>query len=232
MRSVLSLMGVDLKAPGHTTLSRRSQDLSVELRRIPANGPICRVVDSLALSIVGEGEWTAVKHGRRGQRGWKKLHLGVDGAGAIVAHALTDSSVDDATTGIGLAEAVDDDIARVTADAAYDTIAFYNADGARGATVVVPPDKTARVSQRRPRSSARDYTITSVKAIGRRRWKKEAGYHQQARVENAFFRYKSIIGEALRAWAPGGQVVEAALACNVLNRMTELGRPESYSIGR
>lgn len=71
-----------------------------------------------------------------------------------------------------------------------------------------------------------------MKAIGRRRWKKEAGYHQQARVENAFSRYKSIIGEALRARDPGGQVVEFALACNVLNRMTELGRSESYSIGR
>ena len=66
---------------------------------------------------------------------------------------------------------------------------------------------------------------------GRRRWKKEAGYHRQARVENAVFRYKSIIGEALRARAAGGQVVEASLACHVLNRMTEIGRPASYSIG-
>ncbi len=59
-----------------------------------------------------------------------------------------------------------------------------------------------------------------------------SGYHRQARVENAFFRYKSIIGEALRARTPGGQEAEAVLACNVLNRMTELGRPESCSIGR
>ncbi len=128
--------------------------------------------------------------------------------------------------------AVDADIARVTADAAYDTVAFYDAAGSRGATVVVPPDKTARVSRRRPRSSARDRTITAVKAIGRRRWKKESGYHQQARVENAVFRYKSIIGEALRARTPGGQEVEAWLACNVLNRMTKLGRPASYSVER
>ena len=230
LRSVRSVMGVDLEAPDHTTLSRRSQCLEVRCLRIPARGPVHLVVDSTGLSIVGEGEWAAANHGGRGQRGWKKLHLGVDQSGVIVAHALTDSTVDDATTGIGLIEAVDD-IARVTADAAYDTVAFYETAGVRGATVVVPPDRTARVSRRRPRSSARDRTITLVKAIGRRQWKKEAGYHQQARVENAFFRYKSIIGEALRAWAPGGQVVEASLACHVLNRMTELGRPESYSIG-
>jgi hypothetical protein len=71
-----------------------------------------------------------------------------------------------------------------------------------------------------------------VKQLGRRRWKKESGYHRQARVENTFFRYKSIIGDDLRARTPGGQEAEVLVACNVLNRMTELGRPTSYSIGR
>ena len=78
LRSVLSLMGVDLAAPDHTTLSRRSQSLAVEFRRIPSRGPIHLIVDSTGLSIVGEGEWAAVKHGGRGHRGWKKLHLAVD----------------------------------------------------------------------------------------------------------------------------------------------------------
>ena len=144
LRSVLALMRADLQAPDHTTLSRRNQDLSVEFRRVPANGPIHLIIDSTGLSIVGEGEWAAVKYGRRGKRGWKKLHLGVGRSGAIVAYALTDSTIDDATTGVGLIQAVDDDITRVTADAAYDTVAFYEAAGARGATVVVPPNKTAR----------------------------------------------------------------------------------------
>ncbi len=129
-------------------------------------------------------------------------------------------------------ETVNDDITRVTADTAYDTVAFYDAAGARGATVVVPPAKTARVSRRRPRSSVRDRTINAVKRIGRRRWKKRSRYHQQARVENAFFRYKSIIGDGLRARTPGGRTVEALLACNLLNAMTDMGRPASYAIGR
>ena len=59
LRSVLSLMAVDLEAPDHTTLSWRSQHLDVELHRIPANGPIHLIVDSTGLSIVGEGEWAA-----------------------------------------------------------------------------------------------------------------------------------------------------------------------------
>ena len=160
VRSVLSLMDAGLEAPDHTTLSRRSRHLDIELYRIPSKGPIHLVVDSTGLSIVGEGEWAAAKHGGRGQRGWKKLHLGVDGAGVIVAQMLTDATVDDAMTGIGMIEAIDADLARVTADAAYDTLAFYETAAARGATIVIPPDKTARVSRRSPRSSARDRTST------------------------------------------------------------------------
>ena len=53
-----------------------------------------------------------------------------------------------------LIETVDDAIARVTADAAYETVAFDEAAGMRDATVVGPPSKTARVSRRRPRARA------------------------------------------------------------------------------
>ena len=228
LTALFRLMGLDLPAPDHTTLSRRGQHLDLTLRRIPTGEGTHLIIDSTGLSIVGEGEWAAAKHGRRGTRGWKKLHVGVDQSGAIVAQRLTDATGDDATTAITLIETVHGDVASVTADMAYDTIAFYDAASTRGATVVVPPAKTAKVSRRRPRSSARDRTIKTVKNIGRRRWKKASGYHRQARVENAVFRYKSIIGNRLRARTPGGQAAEALLACNVLNQMTDLGRPASY----
>ena len=97
VRSVLALMGTDLDAPDHTTLSRRSQQLAVMLRRIPATDPLHLIVDSTGLSIVGQGAWAAAKHGGHGERRWKKLHLGVDQSGVIVAQALTDAHVDDAT---------------------------------------------------------------------------------------------------------------------------------------
>ena len=77
MRSILALMGADLDAPDHTTRSRRSQQLAVMLRRIPATDPIHLIVDSTGLSIVGQGAWAAAKHAGHGERGWKKLHLGV-----------------------------------------------------------------------------------------------------------------------------------------------------------
>ena len=61
---------------------------------------------------------------------------------------------------------------------------------------------------------------------------KASGYHRQARAENAFIRYKSIIGDSLRARSQAGQGCEVVLGCDILNRMTDLGRPASYSIGR
>ena len=70
-------------------------------------------------------------------------------------------------------------VASVTGDAAYDTVAFYEAASARHAQVVVPPIMTARVSRHGPRSGVRDRAITAVEALGRRQWKKASGYHHR-----------------------------------------------------
>ena len=101
------MLGVDLTAPDHTTLSRRGQHLALALRRARPGTSLHLIVDSTGLSIVGEGEWAAAKHGGRGRRGWRKLHLGVDGSRVIVACALTEPTADDAITGISLVDEVD-----------------------------------------------------------------------------------------------------------------------------
>ena len=110
--SIFSMLGLDLSAPDHTTLARRGQHLDLTLRGASAGAHL--IVDSTGLSIVGEGEWAAAKYGGRGRRGWKKLHRGVDRSGVIVAQALTEGHVDDATTGITLIEAVAGDLGSVT----------------------------------------------------------------------------------------------------------------------
>ena len=38
--------------------------------------------------------------------------------------------------------------------------------------------------------------------------------------------------DRMRARGEKAQRVEAVMACNILNRLTELGRPESYAIGK
>ena len=168
LTSIFGMLGVDLTAPDHTTLSRRGQHLAFALRRARPGTSLHLIVDSTGLAIVGEGAWAAATHGGQGRRGWRKLHLGVDGSRVIVACALTEPTADDAITGISLVDEVDGHLTRVTADPADDTLAFYGAAGARGARVVVPPTKTASLSRRGTRSGARDRTIKRVKALGRR----------------------------------------------------------------
>jgi hypothetical protein len=154
LRSVLSLMDVDLEAPDHTTLSRRGQSLNVGLHRVAGNKPIHLIVDSTGSSIVGEGEWAAVRYGGRGRRGWKKLHLGVDRTGVIVAQALTHGSADDAKAALDLIDSIEGDIDSLTTDSAYDTLGIYDASAARGAAVIIPPSRSAtRSRQQRCRAS-------------------------------------------------------------------------------
>ena len=145
----------------------------------------------------------------------------------IIAQDLTDGNTDDARTALDLIDEVDGDMASLTADAAYDTIAIYDAAAARGARAIVPPRMSATRSNR---SNPRDRTVRRIRKVGRRRWKKESGYRRQARVENTFFKYKSILSDRLRARHPESQEAEALIACTILNRMFELGRPKSFAV--
>ena len=232
LRSLFELMGLGLDVPDHTTLSRRGSALKVKLGVLQSKKPMHLIIDSTGLSIVGEGEWAAAKHGGGGKRGWRKLHIGVDADGCIQTQILTKSNVDDVTTGIKIIKKTRGKLSRVTADAAYDSVGFYKAAKSRGARVVVPPIAKASVTGRGSRSAERDRTIRKVEKLGRREWKKRSGYHRQGTVENSFFRYKTILGGKLHARGLSAQKAEVAIGGKILNRMLECGRPNSVAIAR
>ena len=73
-------------------------------------------------------------------------------------------------------------------------------------------------------------TAPIIRQVGRREGRKESGYRQQARVENSFFRYKSVPGGGLKARHGKAQRREVAIGCHILNRMAELGRPKSCAV--
>src|SRR3954447_7135323 len=90
--SLLDLMGVDLPIPDHTTISRRTARLTPVLRTALPDRPVTLVIDSTALKACGAGEWPGARHGVRGRRTWRKLHLAVDGPPSTsVAATLTTS---------------------------------------------------------------------------------------------------------------------------------------------
>ena len=132
-----------------------------------------------------------------------------------------------------LLEQLDAPLERFTADGAYDGRPVYEAVLAAGPAprIVVPPIRTATVAgQSEPTLAQRDAAIEAIGRDGRRQWKKAAGYHQQARAENTFSRFKRIFGPKLRARHEDAQTLEATVACNVLNRMSSLGMPDSVAV--
>ncbi len=76
----------------------------------------------------------------------------------------------------------------------------------------------------------REAALQRIHNIGRRERQKESGYRRQARVENGFFRYKSLLGGGLKARHSKAQTREAMIGCHILNRMAEFGRPQSYAV--
>jgi hypothetical protein len=61
-------------------------------------------------------------------------------------------------------------------------------------------------------------------------WQKASGYNWRALVEADISRYKRVIGDALRSQTDARQATEVVIAVRALNRMLELGRPESVRI--
>jgi hypothetical protein len=75
--------------------------------------------DATGLKIYGAGEWLAEKHGGRGRRTWRKLHLAVDpDSSEILASELTATEEGDASQVGPLLEQIAGPIASVTADGA------------------------------------------------------------------------------------------------------------------
>ena len=79
LTSIFWMLDFALSAPDHTTLSRRGQHLNLTLRRVPAGAGMHLIVDSTGLSIMGEGEWAAAKHGgRAGEAGRSSILVSTD----------------------------------------------------------------------------------------------------------------------------------------------------------
>ncbi len=232
LRSLAELLEVYLPIPDHTTLSRRLKKLSdIRFRRLPTDRPIHVLIDSTGLRIhVGHLQKPPKN------RAWRKLHLAVDAdTGEIVASDLTARRTHDSVKVPTLLERIDQPLASVSADGAYDTRAVYEAahehGEGRAVRVLIPPGRDAQLS---PRPSAalreRNRNIRSIRRLGRREWHERSGYSRRAMVENAIYRYKTIIGRSMRSRTFDGQRVEVQLASKILNTMTRLGMPDSYRV--
>ena len=234
----MTLLGLSVGVPDHTTFSRRSPGLvlAASLAQAQASRPVHVVIDATGLKVCGAGEWLVEKHGERGTRTWRTLHLAVDpSSGEILASELTSNVEGDASQVGPLLEQIPGSIASVTADGAYDGEPTYRAVAEHQpdppVAVVIPPRSTAVPSPTAGTTpSQRDQHIQMIRDKGRMGWQKAVGYSRRSHAETATLRYKAVIGSSLRARSLPAQKTEAKVPCSALNQMTRFGMPVSQRI--
>src|SRR3954465_7730168 len=87
--------------------------------------------------------------------------------------------------------------------------------------VVVPPRADTEPTQRDPH-------IQGIADKGRTAWQRDSGYNERAGVEGQFARWKQVIGDGLRFHSDEARAT--AIAAQVLNRILDLGRPNSVRV--
>jgi hypothetical protein len=231
VKSMIELLGLSIEAADYTTLCRRQKQLKVPLRKKQTSEPLHAVFDSTGLKVFGEGEWKVRQHGYSKRRTWRKLHLGIDEAtGEVVAEVLSGNDKKDGELLPNLIEQIKRPITQVSGDGAYDSFEIYDMLRKRGIKATIPPREDAKIKlhgNTNGATIARDDIVRDVRNLGRSGWKQQNGYHRRSLAETAMFRFKKILGNNLHAILFETQMVEAAIKCNILNKMTVIGMPIS-----
>jgi hypothetical protein len=96
---------------------------------------------------------------------------------------------------------------------------------------VMPPRADAVLSPTADTDpTQRDHHIQAIAGKGRMAWQRDSGYNQRAKIEGQFARWKQVIGDGLRFHSDAARATEVAIAATVLNRMFDLGCPNSVRI--
>jgi len=231
INSLFTLLNLNNDVPDHTTISRRKATIGkVLFYKNKQKTPVHILIDSSGLTVhVGQL--------RKPQkiRDYRKIHLCVDEVtGDVVACDLTSKSARDSSRVPSLLKQIDRPISSARADTAYDTKGVYEALENHRAhyspRVLIPPRKDAQLSPTSPTTQQRNRNIQEQARLGKRKWHIESGYSKRSKVETTFYRYKIILGPAMRARGLASQRVEAKIGSKILNTMTELGMPCSEMI--
>ncbi|MDH2430957.1 IS5 family transposase [Pokkaliibacter sp. MBI-7] len=233
VQSLLKLAGLDWPTPDYSTVCRRQKSLQVVIPCCPATTGLHLLIDSTGIKMLGEGEWKTKKHGADYRRQWRKVHLGIDAHTLeIRAIEVTDNAVGDAPMLPGLLSQipVEEKIASVSGDGAYDTRGCHEAIARREAEAVIPTRQNAKPwKENRPGASARNEILRATRRLGRTLWKKWSGYHRRSLVETKMHCFKRL-GERVMARDFDRQVAELQVRAAILNRFTRLGTPMTVRI--
>ncbi len=98
----------------------------------------------------------------------------------------------------------------------------------RNATPIIPPRKNARM-RKGDTFAHRNAAIAACRRFGRKLWKSWSGYHRRSLVETKMHCIKRL-GERVMSRTLARQVNELHIRAAILNRFTELGRPQMVAV--
>lgn len=227
--SLIELLELPITAPDYSTLSRRQGTLDIPTYQNKNSEPVHLVIDSTGIKIYGEGEWKMRQHGKEKRRTWRKLHIAVNEATHdIVMAIITEATVHDSEVLNPLLKSINLKVSQATGDGAYDTHDCYKAAIDIGAKPCFPPRINA--AKNNPTDQAwrlRNQAVGKVRDKGLKKWKIKNNYHRRSLSETAFSRLKKIFGASVSGRRFESQVAELALRCHLLNKMNQLGMPDS-----
>lgn len=237
LKSIATSLELDIKIPSYTQICRRAKALKRVLRKLSKKRPKDVVFDSTGLKVYGEGEWKVRQHGASKRRVWRKLHLAVDpDSKEIIVSDLTTNGVGsgDAQIGKKMMKQVPKGVKRVFGDGAYDSTEFRQEVESLGAETIVPPprDGVTHPNTTDPAITKRNDAILEISGLGgddpaRKLWKILRDYHRRSLAETTMYRIKQLTGGNLRSREWERQCVEGYIKCFVINKMTQLGMPDS-----
>jgi len=242
--SLLHQWKINAKTPDYSLLCKRQKTLKIKLRKSATNPGegIHILVDTTGLKVFGEGEWKVRQHGYIKKRLWRKLHVAINADNQeIEAFELKELTFQDGDGLPLLIKQINKEIASATGDGAYDQYKAYKLANEQSFRLITPPNRVAKLMKEctgnttkakhtadmRKALQSRDAYIERIRQIGRPTWKEEVGYHRRSLVETAMFRVKMLLGNRLSTRKFAHQKIEAAIWCNVINQMTQLGMPIS-----
>lgn len=244
MQSMFEQMGVDLKVPDYSTMSRRASQLKIELgtiKEIGKEGAII-AIDSTGLSVYRRDEWNSMKHGRgdgRWTEKWRKLHISIDvDRGIILKAVYTTANTNDCTQVPKLlADIKPGEIFGVCGDMAYDTKECRTEIAKLCARQLIPPIRKARLTNEnhhfkkhktalKERDDAilyiRHNTINGDQSAARAEWKKKVGYHRRSRVESTMSQIKAHAGTKLTNRTEKNREIQSLIKCKIINILSSL----------
>lgn len=156
-------------------------------------------------------------------------HLGIEAKTLeIRAIEVTSNAIGDAPMLPELLAQIpaDEPIESVCADGAYGTRGCLDAVAERQAMAVIPPRKnTTHWKKANAGSAQRNETVRAYKRLGSSICKKWSGYHRRGLVETKMHCFKRL-GERVTARTFDRQVVPLHVRVALLNRFSQIGRPQ------